>query len=72
MAVATLDILLDVGLTEEDARAIFAQGEEAVVFTILEWSKRLAEQKAAEAVNSHETPSTPSGMRPPYSKISED
>ena len=70
MAVATLDISLEAGLTEEDARAIFAQGEEAVVFTILELSKRLAEQKATEAANSHQTPSTPSGMKPPYSKPS--
>lgn len=70
MAVATLDIPLDAGLTEEDARAIFAQGEEAVVFTILELSKRLAEQKATEAAGSHQTPSTPSGMKPPYSKPS--
>jgi hypothetical protein len=33
-------------------------------------SKRLAEQKATEAVSSHQTPSTPSGMKPPYSKPS--
>ena len=48
MAVATLDLSLDAGLTEEEARSIFAQGEEAVVFAILELSKRLAEQKQAE------------------------
>ncbi len=70
MAVATFDIPLDAGLTEEDARAIFAQGEEAVVFSLLALAKRLAEQKATEAANSHETPSTPSGMKPPHSKPS--
>lgn len=68
MAVATLDIPLDRLLTEGDARAIFAQGEEAVVFAILELSKRLAEQKAAEPAHSHDTPATPSGAKPPYSK----
>ena len=44
MAVATLDIRLCGNLTEEDARAIIAQGEEAVVFAILELSKRLKRQ----------------------------
>lgn len=68
MAVATLDVPLDAGLTEEDARAIFAQVEEAVVFAILELSKRLADQKKAEAAQSHQTPGTPSGMKPPHSK----
>ena len=52
-AVATLDIRLCGNLTEEDARAIIAQGEEAVVFAILELSKRLADEKAGEAANSH-------------------
>jgi len=70
MTVATLNIPLDTCLKEEDARAIFAQGEEAVVFAILSLSKRLAEQKANEAASSHQTPSTPSGMKPPYSKPS--
>jgi hypothetical protein len=42
MAVATMDIPADAVLTEEDARAIYALGEEAVVFAILELSKRLA------------------------------
>lgn len=70
METVTLNTPLDVGLTEEDARAIFAQGEEAVVFVILELAKRLADRKAAEAAYSHDTPATPSGMKPPYSKPS--
>ena len=55
-------------LTEEQARTIFAQGEEAVVFALLELSKQLAEQQAKTAAESHQTPSTPSGMKPPYQK----
>lgn len=68
MAVATLDISLGASLSEEQAREIYARGEEAVVFALLELTKRLAEQKAAEAAASHQTPSTPSGMKPPYAK----
>ncbi len=70
MGTAILDIPLGANLTEEDARAIFAQGEEAVVFVILEMAKRLSERQAAEAAHSHDTPATPSGMKPPYSKPS--
>lgn len=55
-------------LTEEQARAIFFQGEEAVVFALLSQAKMLAEQQAARAGDSHQTPSTPSGMKPPYQK----
>jgi len=55
-------------LSERQARAIFAQGEEAVVFALLELTKRLAEQRAKTAAESHETPGTPSGMKPPYQK----
>ncbi len=68
MAVATLDIALDAGLTAEQARVIYSRGEEAVVFALLELTKRLAEQKQAEAAGSHQTPATPSGMKPPYTK----
>ncbi len=57
-------------LTEEQARAIYAQGEEAVVFALLALAKKLAEQQATAAATSHETPSTPSGMKPPYQKPS--
>lgn len=55
-------------LTEEQARAIFAQGEEAVVFALLAQAKLLAERMAASAQGSHQTPATPSGMKPPYAK----
>ena len=63
-----LDVLRSGPLTEEQARMIYAQGPEAVVFALLELSKRLAEQQAEAAAQSHQTPSTPSGMKPPYQK----
>lgn len=65
-----LDGLQGAALSEEQARAIYAQGEEAVVFVLLELAKQLAEQKAKTAAESHQTPSTPSGMKPPYLKPS--
>jgi len=68
VATATHEIPLGAALTEEQARAIFAEGEEAVVFAILSLAKMLAEQQAALAGTSHQTPSTPSGMKPPYQK----
>ena len=68
MATVTEDIPLGATLTEEQARQIFSQGEEAVVFALLQLAKRLSEQKAASAADSHQTPSTPSGMKPPYTK----
>jgi transposase len=40
------------------------------VFVILELSKQLAEQRAKTAAESHQTPATPSGMKPPYQKPS--
>lgn len=55
-------------LTSEQARAIFGQGEEAVVFALLELRKQLAE--AQEKLNPSTHPSTPSGMVPPYLKPS--
>ena len=55
-------------LTAEQARAIYAQGEEAVVFALLRQAKIIGEQQAAAAATSHQTPSTPSGMKPPYQK----
>ena len=59
------DILHALGggpLTEQQARTIVAQGSEVAVFAILELSKRLAEQQAKTAAESHQTPSTPSGL----------
>jgi len=63
-----LEVLQTGRLTEEQARTIVAQGAEVAVFAILELSKRLAEQQAKRAAESHQTPSTPSGMKPPYRK----
>ena len=70
MASVALDIPLGPSLTEEEADRIYAQGREAVVFALLAMAKRLAEQMAQEAATSHQTPSTPSGMKPPYLKPS--
>ena len=55
-------------LDERQAEDIFARGKEAVVFALLELTKQLAEQRAKTAAESHQTPSTPSGMKPPYQK----
>lgn len=55
-------------LTEEQARAICAQGDEAVVFALLTMARMLADPQSAHAGHSHQTPSTPSGMQPVYQK----
>ena len=56
------------GLSEELARQVVAIGPEAAVFVILELTKQLAEQRTKMAVESHQTPATPSGMKPTYTK----
>ena len=66
MEAATHDIAIGAGLTREQAAAIYAQGEEAVVFVLLEFAKRLAEAEGKR--NPSTTPSTPSGMVPVYEK----
>ena len=68
MATLGNSISLGPSLTEAQARTIFSQGEAAVVFALLAQAKMLAEQLAAAAATSHQTPSTPSGMQPPYQK----
>jgi len=68
MTTATLDIPLGSSLSEEAARSIYAQGEAAVVFALLALAKQLGEQQALAAAPSHQTPSTPSGMKPVYQK----
>lgn len=68
MPTVTTDIRLGATLTEEQARTIYAQGEEAVVFALLEQAKMLGERASTLAATSHETPATPSGMKPPYQK----
>jgi transposase len=63
-----IEIPLGPNLTEEQARAIYARGEDAVVFALLAQAKLLTEQLAQAAATSNQTPSTPSGMQPPYQK----
>ena len=63
-----IEIPLGPNLTEEEARAIVRQGEEAAVFALLAMAKAWAEEKAQAAATSNRTPSTPSGMQPPYQK----
>lgn len=55
-------------LDERQAEEIFARGKEAVIFALLELTKQLAEQRAKMAGESHQTPGTPSGMKPIYTK----
>ena len=59
-------ISLGTALTKEQAEEIYSQGKEAVVFALLEMSKKLAEQQSPPTL----APSTPSGMVPPYQKAS--
>lgn len=63
-----LGVLRSGALSEEQARKIVELGPEAAMFAILELCKQLAEQRAKMAAESHATPSTPSGMKPPYQK----
>ena len=58
--------LRDESLSEKQAREIYRQGEEAVVFALLELTKQLAE--AQGKTDPSITPSTPSGMIPTYKK----
>ena len=62
----TQSALVAASLTEQQAVAIYERGREAVVFALLELTKRLAE--AQGRVNPSTTPSTPSGMIPTYQK----
>src|SRR4051794_41938675 len=62
---ASLQALLGPRLTEEQARLIYAQGPEAVVFALLSLAKQLAEKQAASM---KPDPAAPSGQTPPYIK----
>ena len=62
----TLSIPLGPTLTAEQAERIYKQGQEAVVFALLELAKMLAEKSATVSANA--SPTTPSGMKPPYEK----
>ena len=60
---------LGAGLTKEQAKAIFALGEEAVVFALLKQSKMMAEQNQNKLpVGSPDDPSCPSGQKPVFVK----
>lgn len=61
--VVSIETLRQATLTEEQARALYCQGEEAVVFALLELTKQLAEARSPSV-----RPSTPSGMVPVYQK----
>ena len=62
-----LDLPLGPALTEQQARDIFAQGEEAVVFALLALAKLAAQGNPASDSNSH---AAPSGMKPTHLKPS--
>lgn len=64
MVSTTPQIELGTAITEQQARDIFAQGEEAVVFVLLQ----LALARGVAAAKSFDTPATPSGMKPPFAK----
>jgi transposase len=62
----SLSVSLGATLTEEQAREIFRQGEEAVVFALLRLAAQLAERSTAAVVTP--APTTPSAMIPPFLK----
>jgi transposase len=64
---ASLQALLGPQLTTEQARTIYEQGSEAVVFALLTRAKRWAEQSATPAAATAD-PSVPSGQAPPSIK----
>ena len=66
MGTAAQDIAIGGELTREQAAAIYARGEDAVVFALLEMAKRLAEAEGRNDPSA--APSTPSGMLPVYKK----
>jgi transposase len=62
----TPNIPLGPSLTAEQAERIYKQGREAVVFALLQLAQMLAKQSAM--VSANDSPTTPSGMKPPYEK----
>jgi transposase len=60
-----VEVPLGPALTEQQAREIFAQGEEAVVLALLTLAKLAAQGNPASDSNSH---AAPSGMKPPHLK----
>lgn len=67
---ATLEVPLGPALTEQQAREIFRQGEEAVVFALLTLAQKLVDPQPAPPPVV--TPATPSAMVPPYLKPKAD
>lgn len=67
---ATLAVSLGPALTEQQAREIFRQGEEAVVFALLTLAQKLADPQPSPSPVV--TPTTPSAMIPPYLKPKAD
>ncbi len=63
----TVDVPPGPALTEQQAREIFAQGEEAVVFALLAMAEMAPGGNPASKSNS---PATRSGMKPPHLKPS--
>ena len=63
---ASLLTLLGPQLTAEQATLIFQQGQEAVVFALLNLAKQLAEKRISTSTTVDL--STPSGQTPPYAK----
>ncbi len=63
---ASLQALLGPQLTVEQARLIYEQGADAVVFALLSLAKQLAEKQVV--VSTTPDPSAPSGQTPPYVK----
>lgn len=61
-----LGISLGPGLTAEQAQVIYARGQEAVIFALLELAKQLGEAQGLRAAV--DSPATPSGMKPVYLK----
>ena len=56
-------------LTKEQAKAIFAMSEEAVIFVLMTQAKMAAEQAGpSQPPQQAEAPSCPSGPKPPYKK----
>src|SRR5512135_2970634 len=62
----SLQALLGPQLTQEQARLIYEQGPDAVVFALLSLAKQLAEKSVV--ASSRSDPSAPSGPTPPYVK----
>jgi transposase len=61
-----LKVAVSPQLSAEEARAIFAQGEETVIFALLELAKGWAQAEGRCAAVS--SPATPSGMKPVHQK----